>query len=925
MVPQIPFFKPFRFILGLLLFFSFGFPEIAKATHIRAGEILVLPDSSTTDPRCVIFKLITYTDFANTNADNPEATMFFGDGEKLENVPRWRRTTARAQDTYRSVYYFPHCFPAPGTYTVTYTEQNRATGVININDSQNQSFLLQTTLTIDPFMGANRSPVLLISPLDYGACGQPFVHNPGAYDADGDSLAYRFVTPKRNLPTGSIDLPEIGDVTGYRPLNDPSFGCQAFPNPPGGASTLTIDRFTGQITWNAPCQEGDYNVAFVVEEYRGGRKIGEVMRDMQVRVECIPQLRPTLQVPRDTCVVAGTTVTGLVRATDPENTTLTLEAFSAVLPPATFTQNGNNGTFVWPTTCADVLRDTVQVTFRVTKSIPNPPSPAPIVLSDIQPWRIRIVAPAPQNFKVVPDGKSMDLTWDPYMCQNATKLVVYRHEGPSDFVPGPCETGIPEGAGFVRIGEVGTNDTTFTDNGSAGGLKRGVTYCYVVYAEFPGPNFRTLSSIATVPVCIMLENNVPVLTNVSVERTNETDGQILVKWTQPTEGLQNLTTPFQYRLSRAPGAAQQNFTEVFRTNNISETSYLDSPVSTSATAGPIKWIYKLEFYHRAGLPNEELVDTASIASSVQLKAVSGATSIQLDWTYDVPWDNSQRKHLVYRKINDQFVLIDSVDATRTAGRYVDRGTFGNEALQPNQVYCYYVQTNGTYGSDKLPDPLLNKSQEFCIALLDSVAPCPPVLSIDQLNCDTFLDNPSSPPYQNVLTWVPDVSDNCDQGISYYTIYFRPEAEAEPDSIGFTTAGITTFTHMNLNSFAGCYVVTATDSAGNESVASNQVCKDNCFFFRLPNIFTPNNDEKNDTFRPDPRSRFIKSIKFTVFNRWGEKVFEGDQDPNINWRGVNNAGKEVAEGTYYYLAEVEFLTSTPANARRNYKGWVEIVR
>ena len=154
---------------------------------------------------------------------------------------------------------------------------------------------------------------------------------------------------------------------------------------------------------------------------------------------------------------------------------------------------------------------------------------------------------------------------------------------------------------------------------------------------------------------------------------------------------------------------------------------------------------------------------------------------------------------------------------------------------------------------------------------------------------------------------------------------RPEEEAELDSIGFTNAGVTTFTHANLTSFAGCYVVTATDSAGNESVASNQVCKDNCFFFRLPNIFTPNNDEKNDTFRPDPRSRFIKSIKFTVFNRWGEKVFEGDQDPNINWRGVNNAGNDVSEGTYYYLAEVEFLTSNPANARRNYKGWVEIVR
>ena len=167
-----------------------------------------------------------------------------------------------------------------------------------------------------------------------------------------------------------------------------------------------------------------------------------------------------------------------------------------------------------------------------------------------------------------------------------------------------------------------------------------------------------------------------------------------------------------------------------------------------------------------------------------------------------------------------------------------------------------MRTNGTYGNPKLPDPLLNFSQEFCVALKDSVAPCPPVLSIDQLDCEAFLDNPTSPPYQNVLTWQPDLNPACDQEIAFYTIYYRPQEEGEFDSIAVTNAGITTFTHANLPSYAGCYVVTATDRAGNESAPSNTVCKDNCFFFSLPNIITPNNDGKNDVFQPDPRSRFI---------------------------------------------------------------------
>ena len=184
-----------------------------------------------------------------------------------------------------------------------------------------------------------------------------------------------------------------------------------------------------------------------------------------------------------------------------------------------------------------------------------------------------------------------------------------------------------------------------------------------------------------------------------------------------------------------------------------------------------------------------------------------------------------------------------------------------------------------------------------------------------------------PPYQNVLTWVPNVSPECAQDIRYFTVYFRAQdtEEAAFDSINVTPENITTFTHQNLQSFAGCYMVTATDSSGNESKPSNIVCKDNCFFFQLPNIFTPNNDGRNDTFQPDPRSQFIRSIKFTVFNRWGEKVYEGADDPRINWQGVNNAGKAVSDGVYYYLAEVEFITSNPQNAKKTYKGWVEIVR
>ncbi|MGV3586817.1 MAG: gliding motility-associated C-terminal domain-containing protein [Adhaeribacter sp.] len=911
---HIPFKSFFLFCVFCVLLL--GLNQKAQATHIRAGEIIAKSMAdSLGDPFLYRFKLITFTDFALTNADNPTATMFFGTGDK-QTVDRHERRQVRS-DTYRSVYYFFYRFPGPGSYTVTYTEVNRAIRVMNIGNSENQSELLRTTITIDPFIGQNTSPELKVPPLDYASCNQPFVHNPGAYDRDGDKLVFKFVPPQRNT-SGDQNNPVAGPVADYRVLNDPSFGCSAAPN--GGPSTLTIDPNTGQITWNSPCQQGDYNVAFVVEEYRNGRKIGETLRDMQIRVRCGQNKRPILQAPRDTCVIAGNSVTGIVRASDPDNNPLTLEAFSGILPPATFRVSGNTGTFNWNTVCGDVQAEPYQVVFKVTDN----PGPNELPLTDLQPWNIRVIGPAPENFKVTPVGRNITLNWDSYTCQNASKIYIYRREGNSNFVPGPCETGVPASAGFTKIGEVNANVTTYTDNGGATGLKRGVTYCYVIYAVFPAP--KGGESIATLPVCTMLENNMPVLTHVTVQTTDPTNGSILVKWVKPVEGLQNLIRPLQYRLLRAPGGSD-NFTEVFRTSNIDETSFLDTNISTSAGAGDVKWIYKLEFYHNPG-GTPEMVDTAVTATSVQLKATTQTSTVSLAWTYTVPWDNSKRPHYIYRKMaNGAYELIDSTNATTTRGEYVDRGTFKNTPLKQGVQYCYYVTTNGTYNNPRLPDPLLNNSQEFCVTLRDTIPPCPPVLSIDPLDCDAFVKSPTAPPYQNVLTWVPDTSPECAQDIKYYTVYFRSQdtEEAQFDSINFTPNNITTFTHSNLQSFAGCYMVTATDSAGNESKPSNIVCKENCFFFQLPNIFTPNNDGKNDTFQPDPRSLFIKSIKFTAFSRWGEKVYEGADDPRINWQGVNNAGKKLADGVYYYLAEVEFITSNPQNAKKTYKGWVEIVR
>lgn len=71
---------------------------------------------------------------------------------------------------------------------------------------------------------------------------------------------------------------------------------------------------------------------------------------------------------------------------------------------------------------------------------------------------------------------------------------------------------------------------------------------------------------------------------------------------------------------------------------------------------------------------------------------------------------------------------------------------------------------------------------------------------------------------------------------------------------------------------------------------------------VPQVFSPNGDGENDILYV--RGFKILSLKFIVYNRWGEKVFE-TTDKNIGWDG-NYKGKDAQSSVYvYYLdAEVE---------------------
>lgn len=88
-------------------------------------------------------------------------------------------------------------------------------------------------------------------------------------------------------------------------------------------------------------------------------------------------------------------------------------------------------------------------------------------------------------------------------------------------------------------------------------------------------------------------------------------------------------------------------------------------------------------------------------------------------------------------------------------------------------------------------------------------------------------------------------------------------------------------------------------------------------FYIPNIFSPNGDGFNDVLYV--RSNFIENIKFLIYDRFGEKVFESNNIDN-GWDGKYN-GQPVASGVYHYFINVDLIDGTHVD----HKGNITVVR
>jgi hypothetical protein len=953
-------------VITLLLLLAFS--SSIRATHLRAGEI-TLDRVSCTE---LTFK-ITITVYTDTGSPIKfgDGDLNFGDGSPIFRTPTVDniRRPDLGPEIGLAVFTISHTFPGPGKYTISYLEPNRNAGVLNMTNSVETRFYIETQIIIDPFLGCSNTPRLLVPPIDKGCTGAAFYHNPGAFDPDGDSLSYELTIPKRDKGV---------NVNGYLDPNAKTFYDRAgidysTANEDGSDTpTFSINPVTGTLLWDAPGAPGEYNIAFVIKEWRKVRgvwlQLGYVIRDMQIIVEDCLNRRPELEVPPDICVEAGTLINQEIFGFDPDYDSVKIEAFSEVFTinpsPATVipdparyqhTAPGVKGRmeFEWQTTCDHVQDQPYQVVFKITDK-----STSGSKLVQFKTWQIRVVGPAPkwQSATVNLGTRTAKLDWEPYTClANAEIIQIWRRVDQFAYTPPECVTGIPESLGYTKIADLPINTTTFNDSNNSRGLAVGAAYCYRLVAVFPQPGGG--ESYVSQEICLPpILADAPVITNVTVDITNRTAGQVTVKWRPPFNASPlQFPPPYQYEVQRAEGfSGDLRLTSAFPGRR-SDTVWVDTGINTL----DLIYNYRVTAYASDGTR----VDVSPTASTVRLETSPQLKRIALAWNANVPWSNNTQdypRHLIYRgpanATEGQLVLIDSVNVNQFQFQYIDSGQYLNQDLIETQVYCYRVMTRGAYGNPRIIEPLNNFSQIICDQPNDDVAPCKPALTIQGQSCEEYLKTAScgANVFSNTLTWKKPTDPRCLEDTQGYRIYKANTTDGVYELLAIPIVRDTFYIDANLPSFAACYKISAVDRAGNESELSEPFCFDNCPYYELPNVFTPNDDKCNDLFSAfsdrisvDENgngpcggpidlenlrtrcARFVQKVSFTVYNRWGKEVYNyqsgGERTIYIDWDGNDNNGKELSSGVYYYSAEVIFDVVDPKNQKQIIKGWVQIVR
>jgi len=221
----------------------------------------------------------------------------------------------------------------------------------------------------------------------------------------------------------------------------------------------------------------------------------------------------------------------------------------------------------------------------------------------------------------------------------------------------------------------------------------------------------------------------------------------------------------------------------------------------------------------------------------------------------------------------------------------------NVAVSPANLYYSYQWSGPGAFTSALPDPVVynitqqiagvynvtvtndtNNCKGTASVSINAYSPPPPVVTSPVIFCENSVGAALTAQGENLL-WYTSLTDSADSGNATAPI---------PN-----TGSIASYQYYVSQMINNC----VSPKAGiNVTV---EKCCDGLVF--IPDAFTPNGDGRNDRFEIVAGYGYTIN-QFNIYNRWGQLVFQGNNNMNASWDGTFG-GKPADVGTYYYEASL----------------------
>jgi hypothetical protein len=241
------------------------------ATHLRGGEITIRQLA----PHSMTFRITirVYTNTENTTVlfGGDDDILDFGDGSDPDadgkpgmlvpeqaniEMPHLGYGVAMATFTIDWTY------SASGFHVVSYSEPNRNAGILNMDESVNTRFYIESAFTLDPTLTTvYQSPEALSDPIFLTSAGKAFGGTLACKDPGDFKLSYVAIAPQ---------LGKSAPVINYR-----------YPE------NFSINQYTGLISWDGNFMEsatpGEFSFAVkIFQKDIDGKVLGYKIRDFQI-------------------------------------------------------------------------------------------------------------------------------------------------------------------------------------------------------------------------------------------------------------------------------------------------------------------------------------------------------------------------------------------------------------------------------------------------------------------------------------------------------------------------------------------------------------------------------------------------------------------------------------------------------------------